>query len=352
MIIGTPEYMAPEQAAAAEVDHRADVYAFGVLAYEMVTGVIPFHGSTALATLMMHKNDQPVPPSQHRPDMPPEVEALILHALEKDPQARQQSMAEMGDELSFALVRYGLPPVYTPTRPAAPAPWLPSTPPVGGIALLDSARAAIARGGTLTLEPQETELQAPVEKPTSRRRWPLLLGVTVVSVLAGLFVVWRTGLLMTLSRRATPPQVPAVSAASVPVPPSVAGASADETPGEVAGAPSEIAESEKPGESATPSPSTDQPVLLRSVPEGAEVFRGKTRLGVTPLKVSIPAGRQIEYRFQRAGYDPIVRRAQAGAGLVEVRLTKSSRVESAESRSNAEQPLPGKKRQTLKPDPF
>jgi hypothetical protein len=76
---------------------------------------------------------------------------------------------------------------------------------------------------------------------------------------------------------------------------------------------------------------------------------------VTPLEVNVPAGQKIEYRFQRAGHDPIVRRVQADAGVVEVRLTKSPKAESrpsTESRPSAEQAPPEKKEQTLKPDPF
>src|SRR5574337_543530 len=82
-IIGTPEYMAPEQAMAGPVDHRCDVYAFGVLAYEMLTGTLPFQGETQLATLLKHQGEPPQPPSLRRPDLPPEVDALVLRALVK-----------------------------------------------------------------------------------------------------------------------------------------------------------------------------------------------------------------------------------------------------------------------------
>ncbi|HEX8908025.1 MAG TPA: serine/threonine-protein kinase, partial [Anaeromyxobacteraceae bacterium] len=122
-IIGTPEYMAPEQGAAATVDQRADIYAFGVLAYELLTGTLPFHGDSAVATLLQHQTRSPEPPGQRRPGLPAELEALVLKALEKRPQARQQSMAEVASELTRVLLGLGLPPVYE----HAPAP--PSTPP-------------------------------------------------------------------------------------------------------------------------------------------------------------------------------------------------------------------------------
>jgi eukaryotic-like serine/threonine-protein kinase len=128
MIIGTPEYMAPEQGAAATVDHRADIYAFGVLAYELVTGTLPFHGETAIATLLAHQTKPVEPPARRRPGLPPAFEAIILRALEKRPDARQQSMAEVAAELTRVLVAFGLPPVYE----RAPAP-PPSYGPLAGL---------------------------------------------------------------------------------------------------------------------------------------------------------------------------------------------------------------------------
>src|SRR5512146_471293 len=98
-IIGTPEYMAPEQGAAASVDHRADIYAFGVLAYELVTGGVPFHAQNAIATVLEHQTKAVVPPGQLRPGMPPEFETLVMKALAKRPEARHQTMAEVATEL-------------------------------------------------------------------------------------------------------------------------------------------------------------------------------------------------------------------------------------------------------------
>ncbi|HET9596922.1 MAG TPA: serine/threonine-protein kinase [Anaeromyxobacteraceae bacterium] len=124
-IIGTPEYMAPEQGAAATVDHRADVYAFGVLAYELVTGTLPFQGETAIATLLEHQTKPPEPPGRRRPGLDPELERLILRALAKRPEERPQSMAEVASALTRVLVALGLPPVYerAPDPPPARAPY-------------------------------------------------------------------------------------------------------------------------------------------------------------------------------------------------------------------------------------
>jgi serine/threonine-protein kinase len=92
--------MSPEQASATAIDRRSDVYAFGVLAYETLTGRLPFDGDTPLATLMKHQSDTPVPPRRFRPELPPEVERIVLRALGKRPEDRQQSMHEISTQLA------------------------------------------------------------------------------------------------------------------------------------------------------------------------------------------------------------------------------------------------------------
>ncbi len=89
-ILGTANYMAPEQAAGGTVDSRADVYSLGVLTYEVCTGSIPFRGQNTFATLLQHMEAVAEPPSKCRPDLglPPELDALVLAALAKDPAAR------------------------------------------------------------------------------------------------------------------------------------------------------------------------------------------------------------------------------------------------------------------------
>jgi serine/threonine-protein kinase len=99
---GTPEYMAPEQAAG-RADARTDVYACGVVLYEMVTGRPPFVGDGPVATLKRHAIEPPVPPSELVPELPPALEASILRALEKSPQRRYATMREMRADLKRAL---------------------------------------------------------------------------------------------------------------------------------------------------------------------------------------------------------------------------------------------------------
>jgi serine/threonine-protein kinase len=100
-IFGTPEYMAPEAARGLSVDHRADVYAFGVLFYEMITAAVPFEGQTPMDVLMAQVHKPPPPPSQRNPraEVSPGAERLILWCLEKDPDKRPQSMEQALEEL-------------------------------------------------------------------------------------------------------------------------------------------------------------------------------------------------------------------------------------------------------------
>jgi serine/threonine protein kinase len=94
MMIGTPEYMAPEQVTSKTVDHRADIYALGIVLYEMVTGRQPFLADTPMAVLLKH-NSEPLPhPRQFVPNLPDEVEKVLLKALAKHPDNRYQSMDE------------------------------------------------------------------------------------------------------------------------------------------------------------------------------------------------------------------------------------------------------------------
>ncbi len=101
-IVGTPAYMAPEQGRAEPVDARTDIYACGVLLYELITGRVPFLGETPMQVVMRHVNEPPRPPSDFV-KMDTEVEKLILRALAKYPVQRQQSAEEMEMELLRVL---------------------------------------------------------------------------------------------------------------------------------------------------------------------------------------------------------------------------------------------------------
>jgi len=95
-ILGTVGWMSPEQASGDTVDARSDIFAFGVLMYEMLTGQHPFRRRTTLETLAAIRDENPEPPSRHVPSLPPEAERAILRSLHKDPQRRWQSLSDLG----------------------------------------------------------------------------------------------------------------------------------------------------------------------------------------------------------------------------------------------------------------
>ena len=221
-IIGTPEYMAPEQGAAAAVDHRADVYGFGVLAYEMVTGTLPFQGPTAVATLVEHQTRPPEPPGRRRAGLPPAFEALILKALRKRPQERQQSMGEVAEELSRVLAGLGLPPVYDPSRTPPPRPV-----PQPGRTLRFRAENRRSRGGTVAIDAPErlplpsAQLAPEVGAPAAERRRRAGTRVAVtVAVLAAVASVaaWVSFRDAAVAVR-PPPAPPPTAALPAPAPP-------------------------------------------------------------------------------------------------------------------------------------
>ena len=101
MMIGTPEYISPEQAEGKKIDARTDIYAFGAILFEMVTGKVPFDGDTTLSIILKHKFEPPPDPKKLNPRLPKEVGQIILKCLEKDRERRYPS----ADALYADLVR-------------------------------------------------------------------------------------------------------------------------------------------------------------------------------------------------------------------------------------------------------
>jgi eukaryotic-like serine/threonine-protein kinase len=154
-ILGTASYLSPEQAQGQPVDGRSDIYSLGCVLYEMVTGRPPFLGDSPVAVASKQVLEQPLPPSKLNPDVTPDLDAVILRALAKNPANRYQSAEEMRADLDRA--KRGLPVEATPV---------------------------LAAGATQVLDrqPQTTQVLPPTE-PERRSSW---VPIAVTLVLIGL----------------------------------------------------------------------------------------------------------------------------------------------------------------------
>jgi serine/threonine-protein kinase len=126
--LGTPDYMSPEQIQGERGDARSDIYAWGVMMYEFLTGRVPFHGDNYLAVMAGHLTENPVPIHKLRPEVPPALEAVVLHAMRRMPEHRYQS----ADELQADLDR--LDTLDVTAFDSSPEP------PIGGMAAINSER--------------------------------------------------------------------------------------------------------------------------------------------------------------------------------------------------------------------
>jgi len=130
--VGTPEYMSPEQGQGQTIDHRSDIYSLGVMAYELLTGRVPFHADTPLAVVLAHVRD-PLPlPSTIDPTIGQDVERVLMKATAKTPAERYASAGEFTHALRTAIE--APPGAATPTTPAPAAPATPSVVPAAGAA--------------------------------------------------------------------------------------------------------------------------------------------------------------------------------------------------------------------------
>jgi serine/threonine protein kinase len=217
-VFGTATYISPEAATGDDTDHRSDIYSLGVLAYQLLTGELPFEGSTAGAVLMQHVHREP-PPMRSKgrgAEVPGELCAVVMRSLRKDPDERPQSLAELLDSLAQAAGRAGL--LHDARRLllgtvwgdelAAPGTYLgdllaPSKPPAPPAALDDTAPLAFTR------DPKEEALLSSAPKPfgttshdlvavpgleRTRRAWLWpALGVLVLAAVGIATATWWRG---------------------------------------------------------------------------------------------------------------------------------------------------------------
>jgi beta-lactam-binding protein with PASTA domain len=183
-IIGTAQYLSPEQARGTQVDQTSDLYSLGIVLYELLTGNVPFTGESPVEIAMKHLSATPQPLTATRPDIPKSLESVVLRALAKNPAARYQSADEMDADLE--RVGRGLS-VSRETEDAA-------TTVLRGAALTDGAQTTIVPSSAATqVRPPRTPADDYFDysQPVHRRSlWPWLLAILLVAaaVIAGFYV--------------------------------------------------------------------------------------------------------------------------------------------------------------------
>jgi beta-lactam-binding protein with PASTA domain/predicted Ser/Thr protein kinase len=178
-IVGTAQYLSPEQARGTHVDQRSDVYSLGIVLYELLTGTVPFSGDTPVEVAMKHLSTLPEPPSVKRPDVPRELDLIVMRSLAKDPNDRYQSAEEMDADLERFARGAG---VSAATEESATQ--IMRVPPLGAGG--DTMATMIAPGRRTAQLPPPPPVYYDLEEPIHRRPvWPWIAALLFV-VAAGI----------------------------------------------------------------------------------------------------------------------------------------------------------------------
>ncbi len=283
--IGTPYYMSPEQCLGKNVDHRADIYSFGVMTHEVLTGKVPFDAEEMMSVMMAQMSAPPPPMSSMCPDLPPALDGPVLKMLAKSPEDRPASLADGLEALALAARDAGFDVTVAPVwRPGAGVP-SGVRPGSGG---MTPDQMALASAKTLHASaPTPSTLSSSVGSTAPTNRVSLVVGgVLLVSAVAGVGAYFA---LRSSPASDTPPM------ASTPVVTSVAERTT----------PAEPSATVPPAASSPTVPSVPPAVrvTLQSVPKSVEVFLGTEPLAMAEGAVTLPHGTQsVELTIKAAGY--------------------------------------------------
>jgi serine/threonine-protein kinase len=191
-IVGTAQYLSPEQARGGEVDQRSDLYSLGIVLYELLTGKTPFEGDTPVEIAMKHLSTPPQPPSKLRSDIPRELDMVVLRALAKDPDDRYQSADEM--EADLERVSRGARVAPATKESATQVMRAPAPPPVveSTAATMIAPSPTRRRGRDVPPVVAEEEYEERRGGEQERPLWPWLVAAAFViaAIIAGFFV-WQ-----------------------------------------------------------------------------------------------------------------------------------------------------------------
>jgi eukaryotic-like serine/threonine-protein kinase len=342
IVMGTPAYMSPEQCdGRGQVDHRTDIYAFGIVLYEMLTGRVPFVGDGYGEVLVQHLTQPPTRPSQFRM-LPPHVEAVVLKALEKRPDLRYPTMEDMmralADPVGYVEANGGLHgfarQVLTPSNgPISIGPRLPAMTPYPGaltpvsqvsslpsLSQLGPYASGIVVGGAVATTPTPGEGVSPPSEP--RRGWVGMAaaGVVIAAAVAVVVVLLGRG-----SSGATPPATADGTAAAVVADAALQGAvepPPDAGPVDAAVAVAADVIDAAAAEIDAAQGSSQVTFEIRSDPPGAAVtIAGLT--GLTPFEVTLDrALGRVEYSLELQGYYPRKDSVDVSQAAVELPIYK------------------------------
>jgi len=229
VVVGTPDYMSPEQGRGERLDARSDLYAVGVILYQMLTGRLPFSAETPIATLLRHVIDEPEPPSEIDPNIHSGLESICLRALAKRPRDRFQTAREMRAEIrAVTEARAGSHPSALPPAPGQSASY-----PDGSVGAIDlraplaprrlEAAPVAAQSGSSPNSSRIRAVEVLREEAKRPRKWVAPLAVLAVSAVAA-------GTFLGMKHRHAPAISHPIAAAQTPHDPAVDPAVAPASP--------------------------------------------------------------------------------------------------------------------------
>jgi len=302
-VVGTPEYMSPEQAQGKKVDFRSDLYSLGVVIYGIFTGDVPFRGDTPISTILKHLQDPPPLDSAQAATLPPSMKAVLRKVLAKEPEDRYSSARELAEALRLAR---------SPSQRQVPIP------------------TSVLEAPTL-----------PRPKTSSRAVPPWAWGVAVLALAAGAVALWHrpnelpppptsaaTATPSAPSSAPSPEPTPVATpfpAPPEPIPETAAPAARPSVRAVATPPPAPATVAARPAPALTPSPPPPAPaeavtgsgMLQVIVHPWAEVTIDGTLVGTTPLdRISLSAGTHT-VRLRHPGYEVVEREVTIQPGQTE-----------------------------------